>query len=90
LIATLEDSYWQVRLKAVRSLAKLSVIEAADHIGPMMSLDIPNLRKECAAALGELAQPQSAPFLAPFVDDPDPDVRKNVRWAMSKIESSKE
>jgi len=48
----------------------------------MMATTIPNLRKECAAVLGELAMPESAEFLEIYVDDTDPDVRKNVRWAL--------
>jgi len=48
-------------------------------------LDIPNLRKECAAVLGELADPGSVVFLEDYRDDADPDVRKNVRWALDKI-----
>lgn len=55
------------------------------QIGPMMDLPVPNLRKECAAVLGELAVPETLPFLEKYEDDSDPDVRKNVRWAMSKM-----
>ncbi len=57
----------------------------AGEIGPLMVLEIPNLRKECAAALGELAQEESLAFLEPYRDSPDPDVRKNVRWVLEKI-----
>ena len=53
--------------------------------GAMMDLSIPNLRKECAAVLGELAVPETAQFLEKYVDDSDPDVRKNVRWALGKL-----
>jgi HEAT repeat protein len=44
-----------------------------------------NLRKEVAGALGEIGQPSALGFLQKHVDDPDPDVRKNVRWAMSQL-----
>jgi len=50
-----------------------------------MDLSIPNLRKECAAALGELAVPETASYLEKYADDNDPDVRKNVRWALEKL-----
>ena len=51
----------------------------------MMDLPVPNLRKECAAVLGELAVPETAQFLEKYEDDSDPDVRKNVRWALGKL-----
>ena len=44
-----------------------------------------NLRKEAAAALGEIADPAGARFLEPVLDDADPEVRKNARWAMQQI-----
>ena len=87
LVKILDDEYWQVCLKAVRTLGKLSAKQAANKIGELMSIPVPNLRKECAAALGELAMPSTAEFLKPFVDDNDPDVRKNVRWALDRIEA---
>ena len=48
--------------------------------------EISNLRKEAAAALGEIAHASARPYLERYVDDGDPDVRKNVRWALSRIE----
>ena len=50
-----------------------------------MPLPVPNLRKEVAAALGTLGQPESESVLLPYKDDTDPDVRKNVRWALERI-----
>jgi HEAT repeat protein len=44
-----------------------------------------NLRKEAAAALGEIALPETEIFLEPIFDDVDPEVRKNARWAMQRI-----
>ncbi|MEP2639744.1 HEAT repeat domain-containing protein, partial [Roseobacter sp.] len=85
LRSALADEFWQVRVKAVRSLGKLGATEAAVEIAPMMDLSIPNLRKECAAVLGEMAVVETLPYLEKYVDDPDPDVRKNVRWAMGRI-----
>ena len=82
----LNDEYWQVRLKSVRTLGKLQANKAAKPIGELMELQIPNLRKECAATLGTFALPESIVYLKPFVDDNDPDVRKNVRWALGRIE----
>ena len=85
LIAALADQYWQVTLKAVRSLGKLHVSEAVSAVGPLLGHDNSNLRKEVAAALGEIGQPSALAYLQKHVDDPDPDVRKNVRWAIGRL-----
>ena len=36
------------------------------------------------AALGEIAHPQALSFLERACDDPDPDVRKLIRWAIGR------
>src|SRR5258707_937923 len=53
LIDALSDEYWQVRLKAARSLGMLKVAQAVPAIGAGLDHPQANLRKECAAALGE-------------------------------------
>ena len=85
LIAALADEYWQVTLKAVRSLGKLRVTESVAPIGPLLDHEMSNLRKEVAGALGEIGHPSALAFLQKHIDDPDPDVRKNVRWAMTRL-----
>ena len=50
--------------------------------------DLPNLRKEAAAALGQIARPETRPFLEEAALDPDADVRKNVRWALSRLDAA--
>ena len=37
------------------------------------------------AALGEIADPGSLPLLRRYKDDPDPDVRKTIRWAVRRF-----
>ena len=44
---------------------------------------------EAAAALGEIASADAEPFLALVANDPDPDVRKNARWALQQIAARK-
>ena len=83
------DDFWQVRLKAVRSLGKMKVARAVPSIGLCISHPQANLRKESAAALGEIADPAAEKFLEPILDDTDPEVRKNARWAMQRIRSGK-
>jgi HEAT repeat protein len=43
------------------------------------------LRKEAASALGEIGDSRALPMLDAVIDDPDPDVRKNVRWAVKRL-----
>jgi HEAT repeat protein len=90
LIDGLQDEFWQVRLKAVRSLGKMKIARAVTAIGACIAHPQANLRKESAAALGEIADPAGEPFLTPIVDDADPDVRKNARWAMQRIQAAKQ
>jgi HEAT repeat protein len=73
-----------VRLKAVRSLGKLKVARANPAIAPSLAHPQANLRKEAAAALGEIADPTAQPLLEAVVNDQDPAVRKNARWALGK------
>jgi HEAT repeat protein len=89
LISALTDDFWQVRLKAVRSLGKMKVARAVPSIGRCISHPQANLRKESAAALGEIADPAGERFLEPVLDDADPEVRKNARWAVQRIRSGK-
>jgi HEAT repeat protein len=89
LIAALTDDFWQVRLKAIRSLGKMKIDRAVCPIGKCITHEQANLRKESAAALGEIADPAAEPFLVLVANDPDPEVRKNSRWALQQIAARK-
>jgi HEAT repeat protein len=89
LVGALTDEFWQVRLKAIRSLGKMKIERAVRPIGNCINHDQANLRKEAAAALGEIAHPDGEAFLAVIADDADPDVRKNARWALQQIAARK-
>jgi HEAT repeat protein len=80
---------WQVRLKAIRSLGKMKVDRAVRPIGKCITHEQANLRKEAAAALGEIADPAAEPFLVLVANDHDPEVRKNARWALQQIVARK-
>jgi HEAT repeat protein len=55
LVEALADDYWQVRLRATRSLGRLRyVAPALDALIETLGHRISNLRKEAALALGEL------------------------------------
>jgi HEAT repeat protein len=86
LTASLDDPFWQVRLKATRSLGKLKVRQAAQKIALQLRHQEVNLRKESAAALGEIADPATAPLLEAATHDADPDVRKTARWGLSQMQ----
>jgi len=85
LIECLSDAFWQVKLKAIRSLGRLKVEHAVRPIGQCISHEQANLRKEAAAALGEIAHADGEAYLVAIANDPDPDVRKNTRWALQQI-----
>jgi HEAT repeat protein len=89
LIAALTDDFWQVRLKAIRSLGKMKIDRAVLPIGKCITHEQANLRKEAAAALGEIADPAAEPFLVLVANDSDPEVRKNARWALQQIVARK-
>src|SRR5690606_37219202 len=59
LTDALDDPYWQVRLKAIRSLGQLGITEAALTIARSLTHPEANLRKEAAAALGQIAHPDT-------------------------------
>jgi HEAT repeat protein len=84
-MAVLTDEFWQVRLKATRSLGKLKVREAVAGIAANLTHEQANLRKEAAAALGEIADPAATAYLERVQNDADPEVRKNARWAIQQI-----
>jgi HEAT repeat protein len=89
LIAGLADEFWQVRLKAIRGLGRMKIERAVRPIGNCVNHEQANLRKEAAAALGEIAHHDGEAFLAVIADDPDPEVRKNARWALQQIAARK-
>ena len=85
-MAALDDPYWQVRLRAVRSLGELRDRQAAAPIAALLQHSISNLRKEAALALGELGVAETLPALQGALEDGDPDVRKSARIAITQIQ----
>jgi HEAT repeat protein len=71
-------------LKAIRGLGLLKAKDATAAIGAALAHGISNLRKEAAAALGEIADPASLSMLSEYASDPDPDVRKKVLCAIER------
>jgi HEAT repeat protein len=86
LVKALDDTFWQVRLSAIRSLGKLEVCHSAPSIARELNHTQPNVRKEAAAALGAIKDPATRQALLTVADDPDADVRKNVRWALQELD----
>jgi HEAT repeat protein len=84
----MDDEYWQVRVKAARSLGLIKSPTGVSALAGALTHDISNLRKEAAAALGEIAHADALPYLEAVLDDPDPDVRKNVVWAINRIKAA--
>ena len=67
----------------------MKVERAVKPIGGSITHEQANLRKEAAAALGEIAHSDAEPFLVLVANDPDPEVRKNSRWALQQIAARK-
>ncbi|MNG28266.1 HEAT repeat protein [compost metagenome] len=80
------DDYWQVRLRATRSLGRLRFVPALEALIDTLGHRISNLRKEAALALGELNDPRAIAALQGAQDDGDPEVRKAVRIALSQLQ----
>jgi len=85
LIAAMDDSYWEVCVKSARSLGQLKTNKAIDVLGSTLSHGMSNLRKEAAAALGEIGDPAARPYLLKAQEDVDPDVRKLIQWALQRV-----
>jgi HEAT repeat protein len=77
-----------VRTKAANALGRICALPAIPVLGEALSHDVSNLRKEAAAALGEIADPSALVFLEPAAGDPDPDVRKLVKWAIGRCRAA--
>jgi HEAT repeat protein len=84
----MNDESWQVRAKAANALGRICALPAIPVLGQALAHDVSNLRKEAAAALGEIASPTALVFLEPAAGDPDPDVRKLVRWAIGRCQAA--
>ena len=82
------DDAWQVRAKVATALGRIRAVPAIPSLGDALSHQVSNLRKEAAAALGEIAEPSALIFLERSAGDPDPDVRKLVRWAIGRCQAA--
>ena len=69
-------------------MGQFKSVSAVSALAPSLQHNISNLRKEAAAALGEIAHPDGLPYLKSVEDDPDPEVRKNIRWAIGQIQTA--
>ncbi|MGN7873416.1 HEAT repeat domain-containing protein [Roseateles sp. 22389] len=79
------DAYWQVRLRAARSLGRLRDAAALPVLIEALAHRAGNLRKEAAIALGEIGDPRALPALEAADADPDPEVRKAARLARQRL-----
>lgn len=75
-----------MRQKALRSLGRLKERRAVPSILDALREEMASLRKEAAAALGEIGDSAARAGLEAAANDPDPDVRKTVRWALQRLQ----
>ena len=85
LVRAMEDGYWQVRVKAARALGLLKAEAGLPALTACLKHPISNLRKESAIALGEIGDTRAIVPLEGALTDPDPDVRKLARLALTAI-----
>lgn len=89
LVQALQDGYWQVRQLAARALGRLRDAQAvAPLVAHALSHEVANLRKEAAVALGEIGHPSALTALQAAAQDPDPEVRKTARLAITLIQQA--
>jgi HEAT repeat protein len=81
----MQDDYWQVRVKAARSLGLLKAEAGLPSLVASLTHSISNLRKEAVIALGEIGDTRAIAPLETALADPDPDVRKLARLALTTI-----
>jgi HEAT repeat protein len=61
LVAVMDDRYWQVRVRAARSLGRLKAAAALPALRRRSRTKISNLRKEAAIAWESWATPRRSP-----------------------------
>jgi HEAT repeat protein len=86
LVEALADDYWQVRVRATRSLGRLRYGPALQGLLGTLEHSISNLRKEAALALGELGDKAALASLHAAQNDSDPEVRKAIRIALAQLQ----
>ena len=86
LIAAMDDDYWQVRVKAARSLGRLKARAAVPALAEALTHPMSNLRKEAVIALGETGDTRAITPLEKALGDSDPDVRKLAKLALTTIQ----
>jgi len=74
-----------VREQAVDAIAALGDVRALPYLVDLMN-KAPQLRIPCAAAVRTLGSPQGAPQVAPFLSDPDPNVRLAVVQCLEALD----
>ena len=72
----------------MRSLGKLKVARGGARIGACLAHPQRTCARRARPRLARSPTPRLK-FLEPVLDDPDPEVRKNARWAMQQIVSRK-
>lgn len=85
LALMLKDTNHLVRAEAARAIGDCGERDWSTQLLPLLSDVSPYVRQQVAHALGDLADPRSLPALQAHLQDSDPDVVSEIKWAIQEI-----
>lgn len=88
LVESLSDPSVDVRLTALRSLARRFDADAIEAVGRRLRDPRPDIRQLAARILRDAKEPRAAPWLIAASADPDSSVRREVREAIRSMASA--
>jgi len=89
LSAMLLDPDWRARQMAAWALSELKDERAVKALGNALVSDArAEVRRDAAAALGEIRSADGLPYLRQAINDPESSVSAKARWAISEIDDT--
>ncbi|MCA2218376.1 HEAT repeat domain-containing protein [Jidongwangia harbinensis] len=85
VVAALDDPAWRVREMAAKVVRRFELGEAGDRLALLVADDVPRVRAAAARAIGDVGEAEHADALYEGADDPDDEVRRAARLALSSM-----